>query len=79
MFERTDDYVVPADVRDDAGLSMRERQAFHKMRKALEAADELFKYALPKFNWGASFLDGKAIDLLNTVPTQVAAALQPET
>lgn len=49
------------------------------MRKALEAADELFKYALPKFNWGASFLDGKAIDLLNTVPTQVAAALQPET
>ena len=42
---------------------------------ALQAAQRLFKEALPKFNWGASFLDANAIRLLNEVPAKVDAAI----
>ena len=42
---------------------------------ALQAAQRLFKEALPKFNWGASFLDANAIQLLNEVPAKVNAAI----
>ena len=42
---------------------------------ALQAAQRLFKEALPKFNWGASFLDANAIQLLNEVPAKVDAAI----
>jgi len=45
---------------------------------ALKAADRLFKEALPKFNWGASFLDANAIQLLNEVPGQVRRAIEAE-
>lgn len=44
--------------------------------EALEAAKRLFDEALPKFNWGASFLDANAIELLNTVPVKVNAAIE---
>lgn len=44
-------------------------------RKALERCLRLFDEALPKFNWGASFLDANAIALLNEVPGEVRAAL----
>lgn len=43
---------------------------------ALKAAKRLFDEALPKFNWGASFLDANAIQLLNSVPDQVARAIK---
>lgn len=43
--------------------------------KALRRAKELFDYALPKFDWGKSFLDAKAIGLLNEVPREVDAAI----
>ena len=43
--------------------------------EALEAAYKLFDEALPKFNWGASALDGNAIQLLNQVPRKVEAAI----
>ena len=43
---------------------------------ALQAAQRLFKEALPKFNWGASFLDANAIQLLNEVPAKVNAAIE---
>jgi hypothetical protein len=43
---------------------------------ALEAAQRLFKEALPKFNWGTSCLDANAIRLLNEVPSQVDAVLK---
>lgn len=42
---------------------------------ALNAAKQLFDEALPKFNWGASALDPKAIGLLNEVPRAVQAAI----
>ncbi|HEY3434264.1 MAG TPA: hypothetical protein VGK41_01290 [Solirubrobacterales bacterium] len=42
---------------------------------ALRRAQRLFAEALPKFNWGASALDANAIQLLNEVPGEVAAAL----
>lgn len=48
-----------------------------KMKSALEACQRLFNEALPKFNWGASFLDANAIQLLNEVPLTVQAALTP--
>lgn len=44
--------------------------------EALKAAQRLHKEALPKFNWGASALDGNAITLLNEVPGQVSAAIK---
>lgn len=44
-------------------------------KRALEAADRLFREALPKFNWGASSLDGGAIELLNEVPQTVRHAI----
>jgi hypothetical protein len=46
-----------------------------EMLLALTAAQRLFDEALPKFNWGASFLDANAIQLLNEVPTQVRNAI----
>ncbi len=42
---------------------------------ALRRAQKLHTEALPKFNWGASALDAHAIQLLNEVPGDVAAAL----
>ncbi|WP_142028335.1 hypothetical protein [Bordetella hinzii] len=46
------------------------------LRVAAERAKRLFDEALPKFNWGASFLDANVIQLLNEVPGEVAAALR---
>lgn len=37
----------------------------------LRRCQQLFKEALPKFNWGASALDANAIQLLNEVPAEV--------
>ncbi|WP_322037956.1 hypothetical protein [Burkholderia cenocepacia] len=45
------------------------------IRDALAAADEMNDKALPKFNWGASFLDAQAIQLLNETPSTVKRAL----
>lgn len=45
------------------------------MRAALESCQRLFDEALPKVNWGSSFLDADAIKLLNDVPIQVRRAL----
>lgn len=47
-----------------------------QLRAAATRAKQLFDEALPKFNWGASFLDASAIQLLNEVPGEVAAALR---
>lgn len=44
----------------------------------LRRCQRLFDEALPKFNYGASFLDGNAIALLNEVPAKVKAALDWE-
>lgn len=44
--------------------------------QALQAADACFTQALPKFNWGASFLDAEAIHHLNTAPIKVKKALE---
>jgi hypothetical protein len=43
--------------------------------RALERCQRLFKEALPKFNWGAAFLDSNDIQLLNDVPAEVDAAI----
>lgn len=52
------------------------RAQLAEAQDALEAAQRLFKEALPKFNWGASFLDANAIQLLNEVPAKVSAAIK---
>lgn len=52
------------------------RAQLAEAQNALEAAQRLFKEALPKFNWGASFLDANAIQLLNEVPAKVNAAIK---
>lgn len=46
------------------------------LRAALQMADELCKCALPKFNWGASALDARAIQLLNETPRAISQALK---
>ena len=51
------------------------RNQLAEAQDALQAAQRLFKEALPKFNWGASFLDANAIQLLNEVPVKVDAAI----
>jgi hypothetical protein len=43
--------------------------------EALKLAQEMNSYALGKFNWGASALDAKAIDLLNRAPIAVSTAI----
>ena len=45
------------------------------MLEALKDCQQLFVKALPKFNWGASALDAKAIQLLNEVPDKVEQAI----
>ena len=52
------------------------RAQLAEAQDALQAAQRLFKEALPKFNWGASFLDANAIQLLNDVPAKVNAAIR---
>lgn len=52
------------------------RAQLAEAQDALRAAQRLFKEALPKFNWGASFLDANAIQLLNEVPAKVNAAIR---
>lgn len=47
-----------------------------ELEAALRLAKRLMDEALPKFNWGASALDGNAIQLLNAVPIAVNAALK---
>lgn len=47
-----------------------------QMLKALIAAKKMCDEALPKFNWGASFLDANAINLLNSTPGQISAAIR---
>lgn len=47
-----------------------------KAIEALKRCQRLFKEALPKFNWGASFLDSNAIQLLNEVPGEVENAIK---
>lgn len=42
---------------------------------ALLAAKKMIDEALPKFNWGASFLDANAITLLNETPIKINAAI----
>lgn len=49
--------------------------ALKEARSVLTRCKELFDKALPKFNWGASFLNATAIALLNEVPIEVARAL----
>lgn len=63
------------------GSSRRSRQMEEVLRRteemqaSLERCEQLFRYALPKFNWGASALDAEAITLLNEVPGEVKHAL----
>lgn len=45
-------------------------------KEVLLRVQALFERALPKFNWGASFLDAEAIMLLNEVPLEVTARLR---
>ena len=52
------------------------RAQLAEAQDALQAAQRLFKEALPKFNWGASFLDANAIQVLNEVPAKVNAAIR---
>ncbi len=43
---------------------------------ASQTMQRMCKVALPKFNWGASFLDANAIKLLNEAPLLLSKALQ---
>lgn len=45
-------------------------------KNVLKRVQEMCTYALPKFNWGASFLDAKAIALLNEVPSEVSRVIK---
>ena len=63
----------PAMLRKEIG-NLRAQLA--EAQDALQAAQRLFEEALPKFNWGASFLDANAIQLLNEVPAKVNAAIK---
>jgi hypothetical protein len=49
--------------------------------ETLKLLDRVFQEAVPKFNWGASFLDANAIDLLNRAPpalTRLIAELEAQ-
>ena len=70
---RKDDHEAGLSGRMDAIRALRAQLA--EVQDALQAAQRLFKEALPKFNWGASFLDANAIQLLNEVPEKVNAAI----
>ena len=51
------------------------REKLAEAKKALKFCELVESRALPKFNWGASVLDAKAIDLLNRFPRIVKNAL----
>jgi hypothetical protein len=46
------------------------------LRVTLLRAQQLCRLALPKFNWGASALDARAIALLNEVPGEIDRTLK---
>ncbi len=43
--------------------------------EALELTQRMIGEALPKFDWGKSFLDANALDLLNRTPIRVHNAI----
>lgn len=45
------------------------------MRTTLHEVRMMNEYAIPKFNWGTSCLDAKAITLLNETPALVVLTL----
>lgn len=51
------------------------QQRVKELTEALQLADKMVNEALPKFNWGASFLDANAITLLNEAPISIKKAL----
>lgn len=61
-----------AEIRDEIIYRVNAHDA---LVEALKRSQELFEKALPKFNWGSSFLNAEAIKLLNDVPIEVAKAL----
>lgn len=68
--------LIASDVRHvDAVEIIRRVNAHDALVEALKRAQELFEKALPKFNWGSSFLNAEAITLLNDIPIEVAKAL----
>lgn len=65
----------PADLPSIRNEIIRRVNAHDVLVEALIQSQKLFEKALPKFNWGASFLNAEAIKLLNDVPIEVAKAL----
>ena len=59
----------------DAYLQNAVLPTYTDMLVALRLAHRMNTEALPKFNWGASFLDANAISLLNETPSAVRKVL----
>lgn len=57
---------------DDVAALLEEHD---RMLDTLKQVERMNREALPKFNWGASFLDANAIRLLNEVPLMVSKTL----
>ena len=51
------------------------RSEYDLLVEALRSANGMCENALPKFNWGASFLDSDAFQSLNETPGKIARAL----
>jgi len=55
-----------------------QRAEIARLRDALILAKRMIDEALPKFDWGKSYLDANAITLLNEAPVAVNAALEAQ-
>ncbi len=60
----------------DADRWARMVESHQRLLAALKQAERMIDEALPKFNWGDSFLDADAITLLNEAPIAVKAAIR---
>lgn len=76
MPDKTPTAAQEAIAQADAYLSNAVLPTYSELVAALRDAHRLNTEALPKFNWGASALDGNAIRLLNEAPGSVQRVLR---
>jgi len=56
-------------------IALEEKRQIAELKKAIEGLLEKDDYCAKKINWGASFLDGRAIQLMNDAPIAARRAL----
>jgi hypothetical protein len=75
ILDKTGTHVADCQSVEIAEMIAHRVNAYDKLVDALIQSKRLIEEALPKFNWGASFLGGDEIAILNETPGIIGRAL----